>query len=125
MKLRSDEYNWILSEGDAIPENAPKEIADKIKQYQKAYYDGDIITIDKYWQLIKELYSYITIINIHYEIIDIDLEKGYIEYKAIIKIKEKYYSFIYRDSIYDMYDYDTDQELREVKPTNVVVTKYI
>lgn len=125
MKLRPDEYNWILSEGDAIPENTPKEIADKIKQYQKAYYDGDIITINKYWQLIKELYSYITIINIHHEIIDIDLEKGYIEYKAIIKIKEKYYSFIYRDSIYDMYDYDADQELREVKPTNVVVTKYI
>ena len=125
MKLRPDEYNWILFEGDTIPENTPKEIAYKIKQYQKAYYDGDIITIDKYWQLIKELYSYITIINIHYEIIDINLEKGYIEYKAIIKIKEKYYSFIYRDSIYDMYDYDTDQELREVKPTNVVVTKYI
>ena len=125
MKLRPDEYNWILSEGDAIPENTPKEITDKIKQYQKAYYDGDIITIDKYWQLIKELYSYITIINIHYEIIDIDLEKGYIEYKAIIKIKEKYYSFIYIDSIYNMYDYDADQELREVKPTNVVVTKYI
>ena len=125
MKLRPDEYNWILSEGDAIPENASKEIADKIKQYQKAYYNSDTITIDKYWQLIKELYSYITIINIHYEIIDINLEKGYIEYKAIIKIKEKYYSFIYRDNIYDMYDYDADQELREVKPTNVVVTKYI
>lgn len=125
MKLRPDEYNWILSQGDTIPENAPKEIADKIKQYQKAYYNGDIITIDKYWQSIKELYSYITIINIHYEIIDIDLEKGYIEYKAIIKIKEKYYSFIYRDSIYNMYDYDADQELIEVKPTNVVVTKYI
>lgn len=125
MKLRPDEYNWILSEGDTIPENAPKEIADKIKQYQKAYYNGDIITIDKYWQSIKELYSYITIINIHYEIIDIDLEKGYIEYKAIIKIKEKYYSFIYRDSLYDMYDYDTNQELREVKLINVVVTKYI
>lgn len=125
MKLRPDEYNWILSEGDTIPENAPKEIADKIKQYQKAYYNGDIITIDKYWQSIKELYSYITIINIHYEIIDIDLEKGYIEYKAIIKIKEKYYSFIYRDSLYGMCDYDANQELREVKPTNVVVTKYI
>lgn len=125
MKLRPDEYNWILSQGDTIPENAPKEIADKIKQYQKAYYDSDIITIDKYWQSIKELYSYITIINIHYEIIDIDLEKGYIEYKAIIKIKEKYYSFIYRDSIYNMYDYDVNQELIEVKPTNVVVTKYI
>lgn len=125
MKLRLDEYNWILSQGDTIPENAPKEITDKIKQYQKAYYNGDIITIDKYWQSIKELYSYITIINMHYEIIDIDLEKGYIEYKAIIKIKEKYYSFIYRDSIYNMYDYDADQELKEVKPTNVVVTKYI
>lgn len=125
MKLRPDEYNWILSQGDTIPENAPKEIADKIKQYQKAYYNDDIITIDKYWQSIKELYSYITIINTHYEIIDIDLEKGYIEYKAIIKIKEKYYSFIYRDSIYNMYDYDADQELIEVKPTNVVVTKYI
>lgn len=125
MKLRPDEYNWILSQGDTIPENAPKEIADKIKQYQKAYYNGDIITIDKYWQSIKELYSYITIINTQYEIEYIDLEKGYIKYKAIIKIKEKYYSFIYRDSIYDMYDYDVNQELREVKPTNVVVTKYI
>lgn len=125
MKLRPDEYNCILSEGDAIPENTPKDIADKIKQYQKAYYDGDIITIDKYWQSIKELYSYITIINIHYEIIDIDLEKGYIEYKAIIKIKEKYYSFIYRDNIYGMDDYNADQELKEVKPTNIVVTKYI
>ena len=125
MKLRPDEYNWILSEGDTIPENAPKEIKDKIEQYQKAYYNSDTITIDKYWQSIKELYSYITIINIHYEIIDIDLEKGYIEYKAIIKIKEKYYSFIYRDSFYNMCDYDANQELREVKPTNVVVTKYI
>ena len=125
MKLRPDEYNWILSEGDTIPENAPKEITDKIKQYQKAYYNGDIITIDKYWQLIKELYSYITIINTQYEIIDINLEKGYIEYKAIIKIKEKYYSFIYRDSPYSSDNYDVDQELKEVKPTNVVVTKYI
>ena len=125
MKLRADEYNWILSEGDTIPEKAPKEIADKIKQYQKTYYNDDIITIDKYWQLIKELYSYITIINTQYEIEYIDLEKGYIEYEAIIKIKEKYYSFIYRDSLYDMDDYDANQELREVKPTNVVATKYI
>ena len=125
MKLRPDEYNWILFGGDTIPENAPKEIADKIKQYQKAYYDGDIITIDKYWQLIKELYSYITIINIHYEIIDINLEKGYIEYKAIIKINGKYYSFIYRESPYGSDGYNVDQELKEVKPTNVVITKYI
>ena len=125
MKLRPDEYNCILFGGDTIPENTPKEIADKIKQYQKAYYDGDIITIDKYWQLIKELYSYITIINIHYEIEYIDLEKGYIDYKAIIKINGKYYSFIYRESPYGSDDYDVDQELKEVKPTNVVITKYI
>ena len=125
MKLRADEYNWILSEGDAIPENAPKEITDKIKQYQKAYYNDDIITIDKYWQLIKELYSYITIINTQYEIEYIDLEKGYIDYKAIIKINGKYYSFIYRESPYGSDGYDVDQELKEVKPTNVVITKYI
>lgn len=125
MKLRPDEYNWILSEGDAIPENAPKEITDKIKQYQKAYYNGDIITIDKYWQSIKELYSYITIINTQYEILYIDLEKDYIDYKAIIKINGKYYSFIYRNSPYSSDNYDVDQELKEVKPTNVVVTKYI
>ena len=125
MKLRADEYNWILFGGDTIPENTPKEIADKIKQYQKAYYDGDIITIDKYWQLIKELYSYITIINTQYEIEYIDLEKGYIDYKAIIKINGKYYSFIYRESPYGSDGYDIDQELKEVKPTNVVITKYI
>lgn len=125
MKLRPDEYNWILSEGDTIPENAPKEITDKIKQYQKAYYNGDIITIDKYWQSIKELYSYITIINTQYEILYIDLEKDYIDYKAIIKINGKYYSFIYRNSPYSSDNYDVDQELKEVKPINVVVTKYI
>ena len=125
MKLRPDEYNWILSEGDTIPENAPKEIKDKIEQYQKAYYNSDIITIDKYWQSIKELYSYITIINTQYEIEYIDLEKGYIDYKAIIQINGKYYSFIYRNSPYSSDDYDVDQELKEVKPTNVVVTKYI
>lgn len=125
MKLRPDEYNWILSQGDIIPENTPKEIADKIKQYQKAYYNGDIITIDKYWQSIKELYSYITIIDIRYKVEYIDLEKGYINYKAIIKIREKYYSFNYTYSPFGADNYDVDQELREVKPTNVVVTKYI
>lgn len=125
MKLRPDEYNWILSEGDTIPSNAPKEITDKIKQYQKAYYNSDILTIDKYWQLITELYSYITIIDIRYKAEYIDLEKGYIDYKAIIKIREKYYSFNYTYSPFGADDYDADQELKEVKPTNVVVTKYI
>ncbi len=125
MKLRADEYNWILFEGDAIPENAPKKIKDIIEQYWKAYYNNDTIATDKYWQLLKELYSYITIIDIQYEIIDIDLEKGYIKYKAIIQINGKYYSFIYRNSPYSSDDYDVDQELKEVKPTNVVVTKYI
>ena len=125
MKLRPDVYNWILFEGDTISENTPKAIADKIEQYQKAYYNDDIITIDKYWQLIKELYSYITIINTQYEIEYIDLEKGYIDYKAIIKINGKYYSFIYRESPYGSDGYDVDQELKEVKPTNVVITKYI
>ncbi len=125
MKLRADEYEWILSEGGTIPESAPKDIADKIKQYQKAYYNSNIITIDEYWQLIKDLYSYITIINTQYEIEYIDLEKGYIDYKAIIQINEKYYSFIYRNSPYSADGYDVDQELKEVKPTNVAVTKYI
>lgn len=125
MKLRPDEYNWILSEGDSIPENAPKKIKDIIEQYWKAYYNNDIIAADKYWQLLKELYSYITIIDIQYEIIDIDLEKGYIKYKAIVKIKDKYYSFNYIYSPFSINDYDADQELREVKPTNIVVTKYI
>ena len=125
MKLKPDEYNWILSEGDTIPSNAPKEITDKIKQYQKAYYNSDILTIDKYWQLITELYSYITIIDIRYKAEYIDLEKGYIDYKAIIKIREKYYSFNYTYSPFGADYYDADQELKEVKPTNVVVTKYI
>lgn len=96
-----------------------------IKQYQKAYYDGDIITIDKYWQLIPKFYSYITIIDIRYKAEYIDLEKGYINYKAIIKIREKYYLFNYTYSPFGANNYDVDQELREVKPTNVVVTKYI
>lgn len=96
-----------------------------IKQYQKAYYNSNVLTLDKYWQLIPEFYSYITIIDIHYKAEYIDLEKGYINYKVIIKIREKYYSFNYTYSPFGADNYDVDQELREVKPTNVVVTKYI
>lgn len=96
-----------------------------IKQYQKAYYNSNVLTLDKYWQLIPEFYSYITIIDIRYKAEYIDLEKGYINYKAIIKIREKYYSFNYTYSPFGADNYDVDQELIEVKPTNVVVTKYI
>lgn len=60
-----------------------------IKQYQKAYYNSNVLTLDKYQQLIPEFYSYITIIAFGTD------------------------------------NYDVGQELREVKPTNIVVTKYI
>ena len=127
MKLRPDEFYWIVTEGSVLSENAPKDIADKIKQYQNEYYKGNTISAD-YWRVIDDIYSYIDVINLTYDMPYIDLEKGFAIYKAVIKIAGKYYTFTYKEGPYCDYKEqarEEDIELTEVTPIKETVTKYI
>jgi len=121
MKLRLDEYYYVIhSYWNNIEEYMPKDMADKFIEFWKHH---DDIEVREY---ISDLYSYIEVINPEYKIIYVDLEKGYITYKGIIKIHNKYYSFEY-DYSYDgdFEDFvDCDQELIEVKPKEVTTIIY-
>ena len=121
MKLRLDEYYYIVSwEWDGIEEYMPEDIAKKFNEFCKSH---NLEEIDDY---IENLYSYIEVIDSKYNINDIDLEKSYINYTAIIKIKDKYYSFDWYDTEY--WDLDeqvnADADLTEVFPKEVTVIRY-
>ena len=124
MKLRLDEYYYILNTYYALEEiedYMPKDIADKYLKFCESH---NLDEVDNY---LKRLYSYIEVINLEYTILDIDSEKGYIEYKAIIKVNNKYYSFNYYQSPYwnfeDTVDEDTD--LIEVTPKKITTIIYV
>lgn len=99
----------------------PDDIADKYLEFCESH---NLDEVDNY---LKRLYSYIEVINLEYTILDIDSEKGYIEYKAIIKVNNKYYSFNYYQSPYwnfeDTVDENTD--LIEVFPKKVTTVIYV
>ena len=124
MKLRLDEYYYILNAYYALEEiedYMPKDIADKYLEFCESH---NLDEVDNY---LKRLYSYIEVINLEYTILDIDSEKGYIEYKAIIKVNNKYYSFDYYQSPYwnfeDTVDENTD--LIEVTPKKITTIIYV
>ena len=124
MKLRLDEYYYILNADYAlekIEDYMPDDIADKYLEFCESH---NLDEVDNY---LKRLYSYIEVINLEYTILDIDSEKGYIEYKAIIKVNNKYYSFNYYQSPYwnfeDTIDENTD--LIEVFPKKVTTVIYV
>ena len=124
MKLRLDEYYYILNAGyvwEEIKDYMPKDIADKYLEFCKSHNSDEV---DDY---LKRLYSYIQVINLEYTILDIDSEKGYAEYKAIIKVDNKYYSFNYYQSPYWSFEdeVDTDIDLTEVFPKEVTITEYV
>ena len=115
MKLRLDEYYYILNINygwEEIEDYMPDDIADKYLEFCESH------NSDEVYDYLKRLYSYIQVINLEYTILDIDLEKGYIEYKAIIKVNNKYYSFdYYQSSYWDFKDtVDEDTDLIEVFP---------
>lgn len=123
MKLRLDEYYYILSANywwEDIGKYMPKDIADKYIKFCKSHNSDEI---DDY---IKNLYSYIEEIDIRNDIDDIDLEKSYVTYRAIVEIKGKYYSFYW----YDSFDWDfedqvnVNKDLIEVFPKEVTITVY-
>ena len=121
MKLRLDEYYAIISgTWEGIDSYMPK---DMVKELLKFELSHNYYEISDY---LENLYSYIEVIDSKYNINDIDLEKSYINYTAIIKIKDKYYSFDWYDTEY--WDLDeqvnADADLTEVFPKEVTVIRY-
>lgn len=123
MKLRLDEYYYILNVNyglEEIEEYMPEDMADKYIKFCESHNSDEI---DDY---LENLYSSIEIIDTEYATIDIDLEKAYTEYTAIIKINNKYYSFDWYYTQYWNFEdrVDADEELTEVFPKEVKVIKY-
>lgn len=121
MKLRLDEYYSIISgTWEGIESYMPK---DMVKELLKFELSHNYYEISDY---LENLYSYIEVIDSKYNINDIDLEKSYIIYTAIIKIKDKYYSFDWYDTEY--WDFDeqvnADKDLIEVTPKEVTTIIY-
>ena len=121
MKLRLDEYYSIISgTWEGIESYMPK---DMLKELLKFELSHNYYEISDY---LENLYSYIEVIDSKYNINDIDLEKSYINYTAIIKIKDKYYSFDWYDTEY--WDFDeqvnADKDLIEVTPKEVTTVIY-
>lgn len=124
MKLRLDEYYYIFKVNYRLKEikkYMPEDIAGKYLEFCESHNSNEV---DDY---LERLYSYIQVVNLEYNILDIDSEKGYVEYKAIIKVNNKYYSFDYYQSPYwDFEDkVDADMDLIEVFPKEVTTIIYV
>ena len=121
MKLRLDEYYFIIKEEwEDIESYMPEDMAEKFEKFRESHTRNEI------YNYLKNLYSHIEVIDSRYNIKYIDLEKSYINYTAIIKIEDKYYSF---DWYYTWYwtfadQVDADADLTEVIPKEVTITKY-
>lgn len=121
MKLRLDEYYAIISEEwEEIENYMPEDMAEEFEKFSESH------TQDEICNYLDNLYSHIEIINTHYRTNYFDLEKSYINYTAIIKIEDKYYSF---DWYYTWYwsfkdQVDADKDLIEVFPKEVTITEY-
>ena len=121
MKLRLDEYYAIISEEwEEIENYMPEDMAEEFEKFRESH------TRDEICNYLNNLYSHIEIINTHYRTNYFDLEKSYINYTAIIKIEDKYYSF---DWYYTWYwnfkdQVDVDKDLIEVFPKEVTITEY-
>lgn len=118
MKLRLDEYYYILNADyglEEIEDYMPEDIANKYLEFCKSHNSDEI---DKY---LERLYSHIQVINLEYTI------KGYAEYRAIIKVNNKYYSFDYYQSPYWSFtdEVDADMDLLEVFPKEVTTVIYV
>ena len=121
MKLRLDEYYSIISgTWEGIESYMPK---DMVKELLKFELSHNYYEISDY---LENLYSYIEVIDSKYNINDIDLEKSYINYTAIIKINDKYYSFNWYDTEYLDFDeqVNADKDLIEVTPKEVTTVIY-
>lgn len=116
MKLRLDEYYAIISEEwEEIENYMPEDMAEEFEKFSESH------TQDEICNYLNNLYSHIEIINTHYRTNYFDLEKSYINYTAIIKIEDKYYSFDWYYTWYWNFEdqVDADKDLIEVFPKEV------
>lgn len=121
MKLRLDEYYSIISdEWEGIENYMPEDMAKEFEKFCESHNQGEVS------DYLENLYSYIEVINNRYNINDIDLEKSFINYTAIIKIKDKYYSFDWYYTWYWTFEdqVNADKDLTEVFPKEVTVIRY-
>ena len=121
MKLRLDEYYAIISdEWEEIENYMPEDMAEELEKFEESH------TQDEIFEYLENLYSHIEVINTQYRTNYIDLEKVFINYTAIIKIEDKYYSF---DWYYTWYwtfadQVEADKDLIEVTPKEITITTY-
>ena len=121
MKLRLDEYYFIIKEEwEDIESYMPEDMAEKFEKFRESHTRNEI------YNYLKNLYSHIEVIDSRYNINYIDLEKSYINYTAIIKIEDKYYSFDWYYTWYWRFEdqVDADTDLTEVFPKKVTITRY-
>ena len=121
MKLRLDEYYSIIEEEwEDIESYMPEDMAEEFEKFRESHTRNEI------YNYLKNLYSHIEVIDSRYNINYIDLEKSYINYTAIIKIEDKYYSFDWYYTWYWRFEdqVDVDADLTEVFPKKVTVTRY-
>lgn len=121
MKLRLDEYYYIISyDLDGIEDYMPENMANELDKFSKSHNQNEI------FDYLENLYSYIKVINSEYNINEVDLEKSLINYTAIIKIRDKYYSFNWYYTWNWRFDdrVDVDKDLVEVTPRKKTITVY-
>lgn len=119
MKLRLDEYYAIISdEWEEIKNYMPEDMAEELEKFEESH------TRDEICDYLENLYSYIEVIDSKYHINDIDLEKSFINYTAIIKIKDKYYSFDWYYTWHWSLEDQVDADLVEVTPKEITTIIY-
>lgn len=122
MKLRLDEYYSIINEEwDDIESYMPEDMAEKLEKFEESH------TQDEIFDYLENLYSHIQVIDTKYNTLDIDLEKAYTKYTAIIKINNKYYSFDWYDTWHWAFEdqVNADKDLTEVFPKEVTTVIYV
>lgn len=121
MKLRLDEYYYIINwDFDDIEDYMPENMANELDKFSESHSQDEI------FDYLENLYSYIKVINSEYNINDVDLDKSFINYTAIIKIGDKYYSFDWYYTWNWRFEdrVDVDKDLVEVTPRKKTITVY-
>lgn len=122
MKLRLDEYYAIINdEWEEIEDYMPEDMAEELEKFEESH------TQDEIFEYLENLYSHIEVIDTQYRTNDIDLEKAFTNYTAIIKIKDKYYSFDWYYTWYWSFEdrVEADKDLTEVFPKKVTTVIYV
>lgn len=121
MKLRLDEYYKCLKNDnwDNIEDYMPKFLINKLHKINKI----DDKEGSRAITFLENTYSYLKVVEKDL----IDVIAGCPQYRVIISLNNKYYSFIYIDdwSVPFGTSFNAEQELVEVIPTKITITKYI